>query len=188
MNAIFSLLNSIHPVSPILREALVEQLKPIVLPRKHVLLQAGRTSTTIYFVEEGIVRGYYLKDAKDITTGFLRKGDLVISPVSFYTQSPSYEYLELLTDSRLWTLSYDQVQRLYNNFSDFNYIGRALTEQYYVRSELRSHHLRMLQAEERYEIFLSTYPGLSNEVQGKHIASFLGITQETLSRIRAFKS
>lgn len=187
MNAIFSLLNTILPVSPDFQKVLGQQLKLMTVARKHVLLQAGRTSSAIYFIEEGIVRGYYLKESKDITTGFLRKGDLVISPLSFYTQSPSYEYLELLTDGKLWTLSYNQLQNLYNSYTELNYMSRVLTEQYYARSELRSHHLRMLQVEERYEIFLSTYPGLANEVSGKYIASFLGMSQETLSRIRGLK-
>ncbi|GAA4458557.1 Crp/Fnr family transcriptional regulator [Nibrella saemangeumensis] len=185
MNTLLTLIEAIYPVSTALKQSLVSLLSHASLPKGSLLLSPDQISTKIYFVEKGLVRGYYLKDGKDITTGFMPETSFVISPVSFYRQQPSFEYLETLEESPLWSLSYQHLSHLYSQYPEFNYVGRVVTEQYYTRSELRAHHLRMQTADERYRAFLSEYPTLANRVPNKHIASFLGLTPETFSRIRA---
>ena len=187
MEPLLHLLDGIHPISPELRSFFHKTLIRNELPKKHLLLSSGQLSTKMYFIEKGLIRGYYLKDDKDVTTGFLKAGDLVISPASFYTQQPSIEYIELLEPGILWSLTYAQLQYIFMTFVEFNFIARILTEHYYTRSELRTHNMRMLSAEERYEVFCNVYSPILNRVSNKHIASFLGISPETLSRIRANK-
>ena len=118
----------------------------------------------------------------------MAEGDFVISIVSFFTQQPSTEYLELLEPSTLHAINYQHLQELYRTFPEFNYVGRVLTERYYVQSEQRAHQLRTLPAKERYARLAADFPGLLQRVPLKHLASHLGISPETLSRLRAHRA
>ncbi len=187
METLIQLIRSIHPVSALFEESLHRMLTREVFLRHSHIIEPGQVSAKMYFVESGIVRGYCINEGKDITTGFMRRGDFVISPVSFFLRQPTEEYLGVMTDTVLWAITYSHLQGLYARFLEFNVVGRVLTEQYYVRSELRAHHLRMLSIEERYAAFCLLYPDLLTTVPLKHIASLLGSTPETISRIRVKK-
>ncbi len=114
----------------------------------------------------------------------MREGDFLISIVSFYTRQPAHEYMELLEESTLLSITYTQLQQLYRDFPEFNIVGRLLTEKYYVMSELRTQNLRMQTALERYQQLLTDFPDIFGRVPLKYIASHLGISPETLSRLR----
>ena len=117
----------------------------------------------------------------------MREGDVIISVESFFKQTESQEQIQALEDSSLYYISYDEMQFAFANFSDFNTIGRILTEKYYVLSEQRLYSLRMQRASERYLFLLNHFPQILLRVPLKYIASYLGITEETLSRIRSMK-
>ena len=166
-----------------LQDALVREERQ----KKSSILQEGQIAHRIYFVEEGYLRGYYLKNGEDLSTWFMKKDDFVISIISFYTQTPSEEHIETLEDCILWSISYDSLHELYQQFPEFNLVGRVLTEKYYVLSEQRTQNLRKKTTTERYLHLVSTFPDISDHVSLKHIASYLGITSETLSRLRGKK-
>ena len=115
----------------------------------------------------------------------MKESDFIISIVSFYTRQPAQEYIELLEDGLLWSLSFDQLQRLYQQYPEFNTVGRLLTEQYYILSEQRTINLRMQSAGERYQQLLADFPAIFQRVPLKYIASHLGLSPETVSRLRA---
>ncbi len=188
METILTAISRVGFVSDDLRDYLRQHLKATSLPKKHLLLEAGQTSNKMYFIESGLTRGYYLKDGKEVTTWFMPEGRFVVSILSFYTQKPGYEYIELLEDSHIWYLSYEKLQKAYQLFPEFNYIGRVLTERYYVLSEYRTYYLRMHTAEERLTLLLNDFPTLLARVKHKYVASFLGISPETLSRLLAGKA
>ena len=109
----------------------------------------------------------------------------MLSPyLSFFTQQPSEECLELLEPAVVHSISYDQLQELYRDFPEFNFIGRRLIEHYYVLSEQRAQHLRSRTAQERYELLLRDFPTAFQRVALTHITSHLGVAAETLSRLR----
>ena len=171
-------LETIAPLSPALRVALAAAVRREEFPARHVVLQPGQVAHRVYFVERGLVRGYALHEGREISSWFMREGDFVISIVSFLTQAPATEYLELLETSVLYSVSQAQLAALYREFPEFNLFGRVLTERYYVLSEQRAHQLRTLPAAARYARLLAEFPAV------KHIASYLGVAAETLSRLR----
>ncbi|WP_338874948.1 Crp/Fnr family transcriptional regulator [Spirosoma sp. SC4-14] len=190
MEQLLAIICSLYPVSDSLIATLVIMLRRDKFPRKHWLLQPGQVSDRLYFIEQGVVRGYYLKtrssqpDGREVTSWFMREDDFVFSIISFYTRQPAREYIELLEDSIVWSISYAQLQQLYHDFPEFTIIGRLLTEKYYVLSEIRGQNLRMQSASERYEQLLIDFPAIFQRVPLKYIASHLGISPETLSRLR----
>ncbi|AIZ63951.1 Crp/Fnr family transcriptional regulator [Hymenobacter sp. DG25B] len=188
MEVFLALCDAIQPLSEPLRVAVGQLVKQETVLHRAYLLQPGQTANRLYFLQRGLVRGFHLKDGKEVTAWFMQEGNFIISIHSFFARQPSHEYLQALTDCMLWSLSYEQLQQLYRDFPEFNFIGRTLTEKYYVLSEQRALHLRMYSAAERYEKLLADFPDIFQRVPLKMLASHLGLTPETLSRLRARRS
>ena len=185
MKELLAFLNSIYPLSQSAREYLIQNLKEIEIPKKKFLLKQGRICHNIYFVEKGLLRCFYTKNDKEVNSWFMKEHDVIFSVESFLNQTPSYENIQVLEDSILHYITYDELQYLYNNCPEFNFIGRVVTEEYYKLSEQRLYSLRMQKANERYNFMMNNFPHIILRVPSKYIASYLGITEETLSRIRA---
>nr|WP_199082907.1 Crp/Fnr family transcriptional regulator [Pedobacter sp. ASV19] len=182
---LFKVFNQIYPVSDELKTAIIQNSSILEVQKKTQLLQAGEIANTIYFIVKGTARVYYLdQKGTETTNWFLFENDLLISVYSFYSRQPSFEYLETLKDCVLIALRKEKLDMLYNQFLEFNYIGRKLTESYYIKNEMQANDLRILGAKERYLKLLKRSPQLIQQVSLGYIASYLGISQETLSRIR----
>jgi CRP-like cAMP-binding protein len=187
MDQLIAILNSIHELNPDTIEYLYKNLKRIELPKKHFVLTQGHICENIYFVEKGLLRCYYKKFGKEISSWFMQEGDIIVSVVSFFNQIESSENIQAIEDSVLYYVSYKELQFLYNNFQEFNFVGRILTEKYYQLSEQRLYSIRMQRAHDRYHLLLEQFPHFILRVPSKYLASYLGITEETLSRIRGQK-
>jgi CRP-like cAMP-binding protein len=182
---LFAIFETIYPISDLLKEDIIKNSEVLEVPKKTNLLKSGDKSNAIYFIITGTARIYYLdKDGKESNTWFLFENELLISVYSFYTGNSSFEYIETLDDCKLISLKRELLNYLYNKYMEFNFVGRKLTEYYYMRNELQANELRMLSAKERYERLLERNPALFQRVSLSHIASYLGISRETLSRIR----
>jgi CRP-like cAMP-binding protein len=179
MNAI----KSIAPVSDLLESRLFEYLQVKEFKKKSHLLRDGQTANYIYFIEQGLVKSFYIKDGKEVNSWFMKENDFIVAVNSFFTRTASYEFIEAIEDTTVYLLSYNHLQSLYKEFIEFNKIGRIVTEKYYVLSEQRQFALRKQKAEERLAIFLETQPELAQRISRTDIASYLGISLETLSRI-----
>jgi CRP-like cAMP-binding protein len=101
------------------------------------------------------------------------------------TKKPSIENIQLIEDCTLWAIQYDNLQKLYNQYAEIERLGRIMHERYYVMLEERfvSNHFK--EARERYENLVAHSPHILQRIPLGYIASYLGITQETLSRIRS---
>lgn len=180
-------LNFIAPLSSKIQERIHEYLIEERFPKKHLLVKEGQVAKRVYFIKEGFARAFFYHDDKESTTWFMGKGDVMISVFSFFTQQPGVENIELLEDSLLQSLTWTQLQSIYADFVEFNFIGRILTEKYYMMSEERAILHRTLSALERYKIMIKKYPEIMQKAKLGQIASYLDMSQETLSRIRSNK-
>lgn len=182
------LLNTLNNIT-ILSESLQEQIRSYLIEehfaRKSLLLKEGQVSQRIYFIKKGFIRAYHHRGGNEFTNWFMREGDIIVSVYSFFSRKPSFENIEVLEDCILQSINWDQLQDIYRRYPEFNQTGRLITEQYYIRSEERSIDLQTLTAKQRYDQLLLSYPGIQQKASLGQIASFLGIKQETLSRIRA---
>lgn len=191
MNAelLMQTLNFISPLSEALDRRFREYLTEERYPRRHHLLREGQVSRKIYFINSGFARAYHVtRHDRECTSWFMGQGDLMISVYSFYTQRPAAENIELLEDSELLSMTWNQLQAIYAEFPAYNFTGRLVTEKYYMLSEERTILLRTSTARERYEKLLEMHPGITQRASLGQIASYLGISPETLSRVRGNKN
>ncbi|KKO89723.1 cyclic nucleotide-binding protein [Sphingobacterium sp. Ag1] len=183
---IVKLFESIHPLSNDLKQ-LIETHSYVIDVKAGVrLIDIGQVQKQIYFILQGGVHTYYIDPAgNEISSWLLYEGELAIAVYSFFSQKPSFEAIETLEPCRLLVLSYEKLNELYHTFPEFNFIGRVLTERYYIKSEEKANELRMLPAVDRYRNLVERYPEILKRTPLGIVASYLGITQSTLSRIRA---
>jgi CRP-like cAMP-binding protein len=188
METIINYLDSIYPMSDGCKEQLSSILRLKEISKKDLLLRAGHICQHIYFIQKGLLRCYYYKNDVEISSWFMKEGDVVVSVESFFYQKTSYESIEALEDCELYYIRYNELQELYRNYPEFNFIARVLTEKYYCLSEQRLFSIRMMRAAERYEYLLEHFPVIVGRVPAKYIASYLGITAEMLSKIKSGKN
>ncbi len=184
----FSLIQTLNHITPLSKEIekfIISNLKEEKFHQRNILLKEGQIARRIYFIQKGFCRAFYLKEDKEYTTWFMGEGDIMISVFSFFTRQPAVETIEVLEDSVMLSLSWEQLQKLYTDFPEFNLVGRIITEQYYIKSEARAISLRTLSATDRYLSLIKTYPSILQKASLGQIASHLGMNLETLSRIRA---
>jgi len=185
MKELLSMLWSIYPLSEPLVNYLRSVLMAIELRKKDFLLKKGQISNHIYFIQKGILRCYLDgEDGKETTKWFMDEGNVIVSVDSFFSRTPSVEAIHALEDCLLYGISYDELEYAYRNFMEFNFHGRQLTTNYYVLSDRRVTMLQRLRAPERYLYTKETQPKIVERVAGKYLATYLGIEEETLSRIR----
>lgn len=149
------------------------------------LLEEGKISKTSYFLESGIIRCFIIDlEGNEITTRFYSSPDFVNNYLSFFEQSPSEEYYELLTEGVLYGIDYKNVQYCFHNIPEFREWGRMmLTLNYaYINKRLISYHKET--AQQRYLNLMEKHPEIIRNVPLNMIASYLGITKFSLSRIR----
>jgi CRP-like cAMP-binding protein len=179
---LLTFLNNFHHLSEELTDRLNILLKKDTYKKKSYLLRVGQTSHKIYFIEKGLVRVFYQKDGIEICSGLLSEGGVLISVKSFFDRVPSTEFIQALEDITVAYISYDELEALYRDFPEFNVIGRKLITAYYVKSEERNYLLRRQTAAEKVKYFEEHFSHLLSRVPRKDIASYLGVTLETLSR------
>ncbi len=147
-------------------------------------LDAGDVCTHIAFINQGAMRYYYLKDGSEFNGQFFFEGGWIGEYQSFLTGQPSIQYFDALEDSELFVMQYSDLQKLYTDFPKFERFGRVLAENVVIGSQRRTASLLFDTPEERYLKLIKDRPKVMERVPLHHIASFLGIKPESLSRIR----
>lgn len=153
-------------------------------PKKHLLLKAGQIENHLSFVEKGIIRFYIPKEESDLTFTFVFDNGFVSAYDSFLTQQPSIYNIETLTKTTIWRLTYDDLQAIYKETEIGNTIGRQASEDLFLKKSKRELSLLNETAEQRYLNLFTEQPRLLKQIPLKYIASYIGITPQSLSRIR----
>lgn len=152
--------------------------------KKHALLEAGQIENNLSFIETGIIRFYIPKEDNDLTFAFVLNNSFVSGYDSFLTQTPSTYYVETLTKTTLWRLTYNDLQEIYNETEIGNTIGRKASEDLFMKKSKRELSLLNETAEQRYLNLFTEQPDLLQHIPLKYIASYIGVTPQALSRIR----
>lgn len=177
-------LNYFHPLSEDVIRFFEQNLVAMKCPKNTLLLQAGELCRYVYFIKKGLVRGYIKEGNKEIITWITAENEMVSSIYSLDLDVPALENMQAIEDCEFLALSSRHLKQLYQRYPDFNITARKLLQQYYRDAERRALLIRHTNAVYKYHSFLQHYAHLANRVPLKYIASFLGITFETLSRVR----
>ena len=185
MQSLFNYVSGIQELSPDSKAAL-EQISEFQDFKKGSTVQPiGHTCRTIYFVKEGALRVYYFKDSHEITESFEFENNFVARAESLFTGEPSRKAIEAIEDSKVIAISTVQLFALYDSHHDIERLFRKMIEKAYVRTVKRIESLQFHTAAERYAEMIREQPDVLLRVPLKMVASYLGITPESLSRIRA---
>jgi CRP-like cAMP-binding protein len=184
LSPFFDRLDKIQVIEPDLKNELAILFTIEQKDKEELLLGEGDVCKHVWAVLSGATRAFHYVDGAEITSRIIMPYHIIISVGSFYTQTPALESIEVIEPAILAYLSRNQLEKLYVQFPSLNTMVRKITEYYFYMSEKRLYMLRKQKAVDKYKYFLDEYPGLINAVPLKYIASFLGMNQETLSRVR----
>ncbi len=187
LTSLIEYLNSIYPMSEGLIKDIWDYGQIKYYKKDELILKEGGIANYTSYVLKGAVRSYYLKDEEEITTKFLQEGSYITSTYSYFSRRPGNENISALEDVTLVCYHYDHMQQMYKDHLEFNVLGRKFTELYLYSAEIELYNLRKTKAEDRYRFFVKHFPQLLQRAPLKHIATYLGMSLETLSRIRAQK-
>ena len=189
LNAVFkTLYDSYAPLSDESKHELISNLKIKTCAKGEVIVREGQNADKVFYVVQGCARAYYLKDGRDITDWFAFEDEFITAIISFFGDEPSPHYIELLEDAILIELTKEVVERLSQKFHDFEHLIRIAVTRTMLQHQKRLSSILFNTAEERYEQIMLMYPNITNRVPLTHIASYLGMTLETLSRVRGARS
>lgn len=167
------------------KEIFLSRLEQKQFAKGDLVISADRIERYVYFIESGIARAYCENNKGQTTIWFGEEGDVMLSFLSFFKNKAGYESIEVLENCTLYRISSANLQDLYHQHINIANWGRKFAEQELLRTEQRFMDLQFKTATERYHDLLSNSPGILKRVQLGQIASYLGITQVSLSRIRA---
>lgn len=185
MENIIKRIRQYYPVSDESIAELASHFKKLELPRKHLLIEGGKLDRNVYFIERGFCRSYSIRDGEERTIWFSAEGDITFAMKDLYHNKPGYEYVELLEPCLMYAIPIDELNELYRtNIEIANWSRVAHQECLLLADQIHIDRL-FLPAKERYEKLINDWPELIHRANLGHIASFLGITMQSLSRLRS---
>jgi len=184
ISGFITVIKYLHPISADIENYFKQHAYASSFAKGDLLLSAGNVCEHIHFIRKGAVRGFVKEGDKDITTWITAENEIVSSIYGLYSKQSPIENIQAIEDCEVLTMAISDLEKLYVQFPEFNVVARKLLEKYYVDAEERAFIARLTNAENKYSLFLKRYEHLSNRIPLKYIASFLGMTLETLSRVR----
>ncbi len=182
------LFNSVyqHPLfTPNDMQEIVSLHKKIILPKNDFLLQEGKTANAYYLVEKGLVR-FYVHDfnGNEITTQFICENEIVNEVSSLFQRIPSVQNIQAVTDAVVWKIDFNDFQHLYHTLESVREWGREWMSAQLFQLQQRSIEMITQSASSRYLHLMEHRPQIVQQAPLKQIASYLGIADTSLSRIR----
>jgi CRP-like cAMP-binding protein len=189
-NILISFLNNTFKLTKIdndLIRFLASQSTVQTYPKKTNLIKQGSNQIYIFIVKKGFIRRYTLLDGKDITLEFAQDNEMITSMFSIVTNQSTRDNIETIEDSVILKFNFEHLKKVYTIYQDAPKIGNLLRDKYFLNLENRILLLQNSSAIERYKDLQQNQPHIIQRAPLGYIASYLGVTQETLSRIRAKK-
>ncbi|MGV3586186.1 MAG: Crp/Fnr family transcriptional regulator [Adhaeribacter sp.] len=171
-------------LSPEEWQAFAQHLEEVSFPKNSFLCRAGETAHYLYFIYTGAVRVYHQTEEQEFTLNFHFENEFVTAFSSFITQMPSRINLQALEPVQASRIHHQHLYQTYQQYHHAERIGRLFAEMLYVQKTNREIDLLSLSAEQQYLNLLQKNPKLISSISVKHLASYLGIHPESLSRIR----
>jgi CRP-like cAMP-binding protein len=172
-------------VSPKAAEDIANTFSPKEITKNSFLLKEGRVSDEYFFLENGFIRAFANDiEGNDVTTNFYSTGQVVFEVSSFFNRTASKENFQAIVDCEGWFITYEQLNNLFHSMHEFRDFGRSILVKGFSSLKIRMLSMITETAEQRYDTLLRTNPEIFQQAALKHIASYLGITDTSLSRIR----
>jgi CRP-like cAMP-binding protein len=163
----------------------LDLLETRILDKKEYLLKADKVCQFIGFVEEGVLRSYREKDGEEYISDFYVSGSFVTSYRSFLRKEPSVGAIQALNGTKVQLLSRTNYDLLLSESPVWYKFGKYIADDLFIKKCIKETSLLMDSALERYQLLLKTYTGIEQYVSQYHIASYLGIKPESLSRLKS---
>lgn len=180
-------MSMVHNLSNTSIELLEKMMTERCYPKGHHLINLWQVPQNFNFIVKGAGRVYYLRNGHDISDFLALDMSFVGALPALFTGEPSHKAVELLEDSKVQSFVYKDFEKLCDENLEIGTLGRKMAVLAVLQGQKRIEDLRFLSAAERYNELLKKYPGITNRVSLKHLASYLGTTQVSLSRIRGGK-
>ena len=178
-------LDSIHSLPPGLSDRFKSLIRVKSFKKKEFLLTPPAVCRYLYFVKKGLLRSFYLKDdGTEVTNGLYPEMEFVVAVHSFYTDTPSAEYIQALEDTEVYYILKTELGGIYVDFPEFRENGRLLTIKYLVDYSLQMQLIRAMSAQEKMQALREKYGKLLRRVPQKYLASYVDILPETFSKIK----
>lgn len=187
MEKLSKALNDISVLSPESRDAFLHAWQCWETPKDHLLLREHTISDYIYFIEKGAARIYYYKNEKEITEWIALDEQFFLSITSFFNRVPSHLIIHTLEPSIIHGIHHNDFMKLADRYHDVERMLRKMIQLSLILSQERMDSIQFETAQQRYDRLLRVYPRIVQRVPLSYIASFLGVTLETLSRIRSHR-
>jgi len=185
MNILAKETNKISPLSPEVMDVYTAAWEHWVLPKDHVLLREQQVCDYIFFIKKGIARIFYHKNDREITEWFALDENFFLSIVSFFERTPSQLIIKLLEPSEVLGIHHNKLMELAASHHEIETLFRKMLAGSLILSQHRMNAIQFETAQQRYGRLLASSPEIIKRVPLSYIASFLGVTMETLSRIRS---
>lgn len=177
-------IKSYYPVSDESIDMLAGYFTVHHFPARHLIIRGGIIDRNVYFIEKGLTRSYCIADGDEYTTWFSKEGDITFGLECLYHDSVGFEYVETIEPTIAYSIPVNVLNGLYSHNIEIANWGRVIHQEcLYLLQCIRIDNLTMT-ARDRYEALLKTFPDICHRVKLGYIASFLGISISTLSRIR----
>jgi len=177
------------PLSSEAEEYLISISKEKTVPKGSILIRQGQTVNKIFFVRGGCLRSFCIdKTGKEHTLHFAIKNNWISDYIAIHGDESATLTIECLTEANIIEFNAKKINGMLTLFPELEPFQRGNLERLFVSLQKRILNQLQLSAAERYDLFLEQYPNVEQHTRNYHIASYLGITQESLSRIRVDKA
>lgn len=177
--------NRIYPLNREDLFLLAERLEPLKVAKGEIFINEGEIANHIYYIEKGMVRQFYFKNNRDLTEHISYEGKVVICLESYLRHEPTRLMAETLESSVLWRITCEDICAISAQSREIEIFYRKIFEKSLLSSQRKADNLRFEVAHDRYKRLMEEHPEIIKRAPLIHIASFLQMTPETLSRVRS---